>query len=251
MSERLVKNIHKKLDRIQRYAAREDTRVAHVLSGLSSQEGEAHRSSLRKEIADRTLAGILALGTLPIQAAIAYKIYKGKDGPILYSQERLGRDGKLQKITKFRTLRVGSDPDGNTVELASQYGQGRDPRATELGCKLRKSSLDELPQLWDVVRGRLSFVGIRLISPYAHDHMALHRKRTVNEWDEAYAQGDPGLIHLNHLANKKWPKNDAKRHHYDMIYARRASLGMDLYILTWLVTETIRKMLPEEVETSD
>lgn len=246
MNEYISKSIYRGLDAVEHYASREDTIAARTLAKLSSGEGAEYRNSLQKRVVDRTLAGLFAVATIPLQAYIAHRIYQGHDGPILYHQDRLRRDGALQRLAKFRTLRVGSDPDGTTSHQASQQGRNYDSRATAFGARLRRSNLDELPQLWSVARGDLSLNGIRSIAPYAYDHMLQERQNTANEWWRAYSEGDPSFIHLNSLANTRWPKNDAKRHHFDMLYARRASLGMDLFVLIWLATDTVRKLLPVE-----
>jgi lipopolysaccharide/colanic/teichoic acid biosynthesis glycosyltransferase len=101
-------------------------------------------------------AGLLVLA--PIMAAIALAIAFAGDGPILYSQVRLGRRCAPFRMHKFRTLTVGSDED-------SAIAPEGDPRATRVGRWLRHSRLDELPQLYDVLRGSMALVGPRPETP--------------------------------------------------------------------------------------
>lgn len=96
---------------------------------------------------------ILALFPLGLLIAIAVKLSDG--GPVLYRQSRVGQFGRPFGILKFRTMVVGAERMGPSVT------QGRDPRITAVGRLLRKTKLDELPQLWNVLKGEMSFVGPR------------------------------------------------------------------------------------------
>ena len=110
---------------------------------------------LVKRCFDIALSGfLLLLLAIPIIViAIAVKLTSA--GPVLYTQERLGKDGKQIKICKFRTMIADSEAD--TI----RWSYDNDPRVTPLGRILRKYHIDELPQLWDIFRGVLSFVGPR------------------------------------------------------------------------------------------
>lgn len=107
-----------------------------------------------KYIFDRvvSLIGLLALCPVLIAVAILVKI-KMPGGPIFFTQKRVGRDGKLFTMYKFRSMTV--DHDGSSVSVAGES------RITPLGAKLRKYKLDELPELWNVLVGDMSFVGPR------------------------------------------------------------------------------------------
>ena len=106
-----------------------------------------------KYIFDRlaALAGLVVISPVLLVVAILIKIQM--PGPVLFVQERVGKDGKLFKCHKFRTMVVGHG--GGSVSVAGEK------RITPLGAKLRKYKLDELPELWDVLSGNMSFVGPR------------------------------------------------------------------------------------------
>ena len=106
---------------------------------------------------DRFLAavGIICFCWLYLILAIAIKIDDPK-GPILFKQERLGKNGKVYGMYKFRSMKVGAEHMGSGV-----YSNDKDDRITRIGHFLRKTSLDEIPQLFNILKGDMSFVGFR------------------------------------------------------------------------------------------
>lgn len=130
---------------------------------LAQMSGTVH--GLRRAL-DILFAGTGLLLLAPLLIAIAIAIRLDSPGPVLFTQERIGRDGKPFKIHKFRTMVTGAER--MVDQLVAQSG-GRaqlfkirdDPRVTRLGRLLRRTSLDELPQFWDVLRGPMSVVGPR------------------------------------------------------------------------------------------
>ncbi len=97
---------------------------------------------------------LICLSPLLVLCALAVLVTSGR--PILFIQERLGRDGAVFRMYKFRTMRVGSEHTGSGV-----YSDRSDPRVTRVGRFLRAASLDELPQLFNILRGDMSFIGPR------------------------------------------------------------------------------------------
>jgi exopolysaccharide biosynthesis polyprenyl glycosylphosphotransferase len=116
-----------------------------------------------------TIAGLAVLWPLLLLIALAIKL--DSKGPVLFRQTRAGVGGRAFKILKFRTMVVGADSLKASLAHLNQYGDSRmfkikdDPRITRVGRLLRKTSLDELPQLWNVVRGEMSLVGPRPCVP--------------------------------------------------------------------------------------
>lgn len=106
-----------------------------------------------KYIFDRTVAFLGLLLLSPVFAVTAILIKLKMPGPVLYVQTRVGKDGKLFRMYKFRSMKVGSD--SCSVSVAGES------RITPLGAKLRRSKIDELPELWNVLKGDMSLVGPR------------------------------------------------------------------------------------------
>ena len=107
-----------------------------------------------KRATDIVLAGVGLVAMSPVLLAIAAAIWLTDRGPILFKQERIGAGGQPIRVLKFRTMRPDSDS-------ATAWTVGSDPRCTRIGAILRTTSLDELPQLWNVLRGDMSLVGPR------------------------------------------------------------------------------------------
>ncbi|MEL7155990.1 MAG: sugar transferase [Actinomycetota bacterium] len=122
--------------------------------------------ALAKRAFDLAVAGTALVFLAPVLAVLAVAIKVGSQGPVLFRQERVGQDGELFPVLKFRTMVV--DAEALLAKLAhDNKGAGplfkmkEDPRVTRVGAFLRKTSLDELPQLWNVIRGEMSLVGPR------------------------------------------------------------------------------------------
>lgn len=181
-----------------------------------------------KALEDRMLGLALLIIFLPVMVTVAAVIYCQMGRPILFKQERHGLDGKSFKIYKFRTMKPH-------VSASTQQAQPADPRITPLGRFLRRNSLDELPQLYNVLQGRMSLVGPR---PHAMDHnnhykdhieiyMQRHRvKPGMTGW--AQVNGLRGIIDDVKLMQK--------RVEYDLYYIEKWSLGFDLKILAMTIT---------------
>jgi lipopolysaccharide/colanic/teichoic acid biosynthesis glycosyltransferase len=155
---------------------------------------------------------------------IAIKI--NSRGSILYTQQRLGQDGKLFIFPKFRTMKPGSDeirlevlgrPD---VDMAQRYKN--DPRITSVGRLIRRFSLDELPQLWCVLIGTMSLVGPRPILPQEEVQLGdIHFRRHIAK---------PGLTGIWQVSGRKdttWEERMA----FDVKYVQEWSLALDLILI--------------------
>lgn len=191
--------------------------VSHVVrDGM----GEAER--MLKRGFDMT-ASLLALVLLsPVMAAIAFLISREKSGPVLFSQERIGRGGKPFRILKFRTMPVNYEADG--PHLSARCAQG----ATPLAVMLRDHHLDELPQLWNILVGDMSFVGPRPERKYFID------KIMANNPDYEYIyMMRPGLTSWATIYNGYTDSMEKMliRLQMDLNYLQKRSLWTDAKIL--------------------
>jgi exopolysaccharide biosynthesis polyprenyl glycosylphosphotransferase len=111
---------------------------------------------LTKRLLDIALATTGFLLTAPLWPIIAWLVHRSSPGPVLYRQRRLGEAGETFEMLKFRTM-----VDGAEKESGARWAETGDPRITRFGCLLRRTRMDELPQLWNVLRGEMSIVGPR------------------------------------------------------------------------------------------
>ena len=112
--------------------------------------------SFFKRFFDVALSFLLIIVLFPLMAVVAAAIKLESKGSALFLQQRIGRGGKLFNIYKFRSMRVGAENEGTL-----QYSFEGDPRVTKVGKFIRKTSIDELPQLFNVLKGEMSFIGPR------------------------------------------------------------------------------------------
>ncbi|WP_239076455.1 sugar transferase [Actinocatenispora rupis] len=189
-----------------------------------------------KEIVDRCGAALLLVGLAPLLAAVALLIRADSPGPALFRQPRVGRGGALFDIVKFRTMYT--DAEARLAELrGANEGAGvlfkmrDDPRVTRVGRYLRRFSLDELPQLVNVLAGQMSLVGPRPplpaeVAEYPEDML---RRLVVK----------PGLTGLWQVSGRSdLPWEEAIR--LDLRYVENWSLSLDLVILLRTVTAVVR-----------
>jgi len=165
------------------------------------------------------LFGFVVASPFLIGTAIAVKLTS--PGPIIFSQERTGHREKPFMIFKFRSMRVGS-------EKGAKYTSVNDDRLTPIGAFIRKTRLDELPQLWNVLIGDLSLIGPRaewvdLVKGYEERFPFYHFRHAVKPGITGWAQ-----------VNYSYGANDAdtlEKLNYDLYYVRRYSLGLDVAIV--------------------
>ena len=189
-------------------------------------------SRLLKRVADRVAAAVLLLLLSPLLAAIAVWILLDGGRPVLLAQERVGKDGKRFTMLKFRTMVP------NALELAhgltdDPYGVvPDDPRITKPGGLLRRTSLDELPQLWNVLVGQMSLVGPR---PDLVEQAANYTDRDRGRL--AVEPGITGWSQVNGREEITWPE----RIEQDLWYIEHWSLGLDAKILLRTFTQLGRE----------
>ena len=174
---------------------------------------------------DLVIAGIGSIVSAPLIALLAVAIRLESPGHPIYRQTRVGRDGALFQIYKLRTMVAGAEFTG--ARLAIQAG---DDRITRLGTLLRRYSLDELPNLWNVLRGEMSVVGPRpTVEVQVTQYTARQRGRL------AVKPGITGWAQVNGRASLPWPQ----RIELDLFYVEHRSLALDLKILA----RTVRMVL--------
>jgi lipopolysaccharide/colanic/teichoic acid biosynthesis glycosyltransferase len=183
-----------------------------------------------KRLLDIVGAMVLLVAFAPVMAAVAIAVRIGSAGPVVYGQARLGRHGRTFRCLKFRSMYPDAEQRLHADEaLYAEYvrndfklPEGRDPRITPIGRILRNTSLDELPQLWNVLRGDMSLVGPRPIVPkelchYAgEEHMLLLLK-----------PGITGSWQVSGRSNVGYPE----RSQLELDYVEGWSLGRDILIL--------------------
>jgi putative colanic acid biosynthesis UDP-glucose lipid carrier transferase len=212
-------------------AATRDTAVAFRLAPQVESRAAANAnrrpSSIRpavKRILDLAIAVPLLVLVAPLLAVLALIVRFDSAGPALFHQTRLGQGGRPFNILKFRSMTVMEN--GETVVQASQG----DCRVTRSGKWLRRTSLDELPQLLNVIRGDMSLVGPR---PHARAH-DLHYGKLIANYGlrQAVKPGVTGWAQINgHRGETATPEAMSRRVEFDIWYAMNGSFLLDLRIL--------------------
>ena len=167
--------------------------------------------------ADIAIAGVALVVGAPLLAASALAIKLEDRGPVLYRQTRVGKDGKDFELLKLRTMVVNAETMG--AGLAVNEG---DSRITRAGRLLRKLSLDELPQLWNVVRGEMSVIGPRPTLRYQVEKYDEHQRRRLE-----VRPGITGWAQIHGRATLPW----AERIELDVWYVEHRTPLLDLKIL--------------------
>ncbi|MBY4896863.1 undecaprenyl-phosphate glucose phosphotransferase [Cupriavidus sp. AU9028] len=176
-----------------------------------------------KESFDRTFAAMALLGLAPLMLSIALMVKLSSPGPVLFRQKRLGIDGKPFNVFKFRTMVVHQD---HVVKQATRD----DPRVTRIGAFLRRTSLDELPQFLNVLRGEMSVVGPR---PHALEHNEMY-KELIDRYmlRHRVKPGITGWAQINGLRGQTDTVEKMRaRIEFDIYYIRNWSFRMDLSII--------------------
>lgn len=176
-----------------------------------------------------SLIGIIILS--PVFLVIAILIKTSSEGPVFFKQERLGKDGKVFKIIKFRTMIVNAEHIGDGLRVK----EGNDPRITKNGKVLRKTSLDELPQLLNVLNGSMSLVGPRPPATY-HPYAGY---KAYPDWAKKRFQMRPGITGLAQATVRNSASWD-ERIQLDNQYVDRFNIWLDLKILCMTVMRVVK-----------
>lgn len=202
-----------------------DGQVVEVARTTGGPRGAALREPLLKRPFDVLLAMAMLLASAPVWAVIALAIKLEDGGPVFYHQERWGRGGRPFRVHKFRTMRPDAEADGGVRQAAE-----RDERVTRMGRLLRAMGLDELPQLLNILKGEMSFVGPRALAVEERDQQGrpLRYEKTPGFATRLLVR--PGLTGL---ATVYLPKDAPAELKFrtDLLYVRRLSFWLDLRLV--------------------
>lgn len=204
-----------------------------------------YRIPIAKRVFDLFVAGFLLLLASPIMALIALLIKLDSKGPVFYKSKRAGTGYKVFDFYKFRSMRVDADKELDKLSALNQYAANgspaafvkikNDPRITKLGSFLRNTSLDELPQLFNVLKGDMSLVGNRPLPLYEAQEL------TSDQWAMRFL-GPAGITGLWQVTKRGSSEmSDAERRELDNDYASHFSLWMDLKILIKTIPALFQK----------
>ncbi len=180
-----------------------------------------------KRLIDVAIAGLLLLLIAPLLAVIALLIKWDSPGPVLFTQRRVGRAGQIFTVYKFRSMRLGAEAEQHQLVEQNEasgplFKMRQDPRVTRVGRWLRRLSLDELPQLYNVLRGEMSLVGPR---PAVTAEVEQYEK-----WHLRRLEVSPGITGLWQVSGRSELTFD-EMVMLDLFYAENWSLGLDFKIL--------------------
>lgn len=182
--------------------------------------------AVAKRTLDVLLSGFGLIASAPLWAVLAAAIKLEDGGPIFFEQERVGQFGRVFTALKFRSMRPNAEAE--TGALQAREG---DPRVTRIGRWMRATAMDELPQLWNIFRGDMSFVGPRALRPgeievEGGEHVALEDVPGF----EYRIQVRPGLTGIAQIYA---PRDISRRHkfRYDRVYVDRRSWLLDVRLI--------------------
>ncbi len=180
-----------------------------------------------KRAFDIMLAGLGLLVSSPLWLAFSLLIKLQDGGPVFYGQERMGRNGRVFRALKFRSMIVDAEKNTGAV-----WASENDPRVTRVGRLLRATAMDELPQLWNIFKGDMSFVGPRAERP----ELVTEFVKSIRNYRERFAVR-PGLTGIAQV----YGQYDTPARHklkYDRLYIKNAALLLDLKLiaLSFLIT---------------
>lgn len=177
-----------------------------------------------KRLFDVLFSASLLIVLSPVILIIALIVYAKMGRPILFSQERPGLNEKIFTLYKFRTMTNAYGPDGKLLPDSS--------RLSRFGKILRSTSLDELPELWNILKGDMSFVGPR---PLLVQYLSLYSDEQRHRHD--VRPGLTGLAMIHGRNNLNWNDKFA----YDLQYVEQQSFLLDMKILLWTVVITLKR----------
>lgn len=198
---------------------------------FAGRRRDSRLRSLLREAFHRLLALVGLVVSLPVCLITALLIKLESRGPILYKQERVGKNGRIFKVIKFRSMRVDAEPDGKPV-----WAVDNDDRTTFVGRFIRKVRIDEIPQFWNILKGEMNFVGPRPERPHFVKQLA--REIPFYEHRHLVAPGLTGWAQIKYPYGAS--VDDARQKlQFDLYYIKNQSLTLDLMI----VFETVKTVI--------
>lgn len=213
------------------------------LKNLPEEPLQQYKIPFLKRLLDLTISLLALIFLSPFFILIAILIKLDSKGPVFYTSKRVGTGYKIFDFYKFRSMRVNADKEVENLMAtsANQYGESAffkmkdDPRVTKLGNFLRNSSVDELPQLFNVVKGDMSIVGNRPLPLYEAEQL------TTNEWSMRFL-GPAGITGLWQIIKRgKSDMSDRERKKLDNFYNKKFSVWLDLKIILMTVPVLFQK----------
>ena len=203
-----------------------------------SQDFRERAYEWTKRSLDAVGSAILLLSLSPLLLVIAVAVKLTSPGPVFFEQARLGRRGRAFRCLKFRTMvadaekRLQSDP-ALRAAFETNYKIKDDPRVSPIGAFLRRTSFDELPQLWNVLRGDMSLIGPRPIVPPELSKYGTHAQRFLSV--------TPGLSGLWQTCGRSETTYE-QRVRFDMLYIHHRSLWLDIKLILLTVVAVCRRV---------
>ncbi|MDO8496760.1 MAG: sugar transferase [bacterium] len=196
-------------------------------------EGSKKTYEELKRFFDLVFSFILGIIVLPFIPLVALMIKMSSPGPVFYRQKRVGQNGKNFEIIKLRTMRKDAEKITGAV-----WAKENDPRTTIFGKFLRKTRIDELPQLWNILKGEMSFVGPRAERPEFLEDL----KKEVPFYEERYIikPGLTGWAQINYRYGSSIA-DTAEKLQYDLYYIKNRSLILDLGIILKTINISLRQ----------
>jgi len=184
-----------------------------------------------KRVLDITISSAMLILTAPIALLAGVMVALTSRGPVFYSQERVGLDGRLFKVHKFRSMKPNAEKEGQP-----EWAKTIDPRVTLIGGFLRRTRIDELPQLINVLGGSMSFVGPRPERPFFVDQL----KKDISLYRERHSvkPGITGWAQIQYPYGASF-EDSRRKLEYDLYYIKNYSVFLDLLI----ILQTIRVVL--------
>ena len=217
------------------------------LADISREVAVKYRMPPGKRLIDVLISGAMIVALSPVMLAVLIAIKLTSKGPVIYKSKRVGTGYKIFDFYKFRSMRTDADKMLEKLSTQNQYANEDggtkaafvkikdDPRITRIGNFLRNSSLDELPQLFNILLGDMSLVGNRPLPVYEAEML------TSNEWAMRFL-GPAGLTGLWQITKRgKLDMSERERKNLDNFYAENYSFWLDLNILIKTVPAVFQK----------